>query len=79
MVDNLHHFAENWSEDETHHNHETDTPNTTHDALPHIKEMNFYLSLFSFLRLIMIAVYLYMEYKEFPLEDYMKTNWMNWP
>lgn len=35
--------------------------------------------MFSFLRLLIICVYLYVEQKELPIQEYMKTNWSNWP
>ncbi len=41
--------------------------------------MNSYLTLFSFLRLLIIGAYLFFESKNQPIGDYFQVNWLNWP
>lgn len=60
FVDNLHHMVEHWEEEK--HSSEGSAPGFhTHDDVSHIKEMNSYLTLFTFLRMIILGAYLYFE------------------
>lgn len=89
FVDILHHSVEHWEVESHDHTqpgekpqqpqHESKNLSKTHDDEAHIMEMNFYLALFSFLRLLIIMAYLYLESKHFPVHDYLQTNWLNWP
>lgn len=66
FVDNLHHIVEHWEFDQhlndtaiqTEHNH---IVQHQHDDVQHMKEMNQYLGLFTFLRLCVLGFYLYFE------------------
>ena len=85
FMENLHHVIEHW-EEESHetdvagtHSHNSMNLNNAHDDIAHIKEMNFYIALFSLLRLLVIGAYLFVETKILPVEDYMQENWFNWP
>jgi hypothetical protein len=50
-----------------------------HDDVAHIKEMNTYLTLFSFLKMVILGAYLYFETKNQDITDYMAINWLGWP
>lgn len=80
FVDNLHHMVEHW-EEESHANQAADPRHikTIHDDVAHIKEMNSYLTLFTFLRLIIYVIYLYLEGRNHNITSYMQDNWLAWP
>ena len=79
FVDTLHHMVEHWEEESHTQGGPSKNLPSAHDDEHHIKEMSFYLALFSFLRIGVIGVYLYMESRTFPVHDYMQVNWFNWP
>jgi hypothetical protein len=43
------------------------------------KEVNQYLTLFTFLKLAIIGAYLYFEARHHDITDYMQVNWLGWP
>lgn len=64
FVDNLHHMVEHW-EEEAHSAEDESTQGLTktHDDVSHIHEMTSYLTLFTFLRMVILGAYLYFESK----------------
>mmetsp|Transcript_44198 Transcript_44198/g.42908 ORF Transcript_44198/g.42908 Transcript_44198/m.42908 type:complete len:181 (-) Transcript_44198:120-662(-) len=77
LVDNFHHLIESWDA-ENHHDHEAKEVQA-HDKPSHQNETHYYLTLFAFLKILVISIYLIVENNEMPLQDYMVTNWLNWP
>ena len=87
FVDNLHHMLEHWEVD----SHQADSQGTVsnsttiaalksfHDDISHLKEVNQYLTLFSFLKLVILGAYLYFESRHQDIMDYMQVNWLGWP
>jgi Co/Zn/Cd efflux system component len=55
FVDNLHHMVEHWEVDQN-----SSLP-SSHDDISHIKEVNSYLTLFTFLKMCILGAYLYFE------------------
>jgi len=82
FVDNLHHMVEHWEEESHAREAALGDPRhirTIHDDVAHIKEMNSYLTLFTFLRLVIFAAYLYLEGRNHNVASYMRDNWLDWP
>jgi hypothetical protein len=85
FVDNLHHMLEHWEVDA--HVGEVSKSNSTdaaglksfHDDVSHLKEVNQYLTLFTFLKLAILGAYLYFETRSHGITDYMQVNWLDWP
>ena len=50
-----------------------------HDNVAHLKEVNQYLTLFTFLKMMILGAYLYFESKNHDITDYMQVNWLGWP
>jgi hypothetical protein len=87
FVDNLHHMLEHWEVD-AHQADSQGASNTTstasalksyHDDVSHLKEVNQYLTLFSFLKIVILGAYLYFESRHQDITDYMQVNWLGWP
>ena len=76
FVDNLHHMVEHWEVDEA--SRKSLEIKGLHDEITHIKEMNQYLTLFSFLRMVILGAYLYFESRNQDIADYMQVNWLGW-
>eukprot|EP00347_Sterkiella_histriomuscorum_P010012 403339025 len=84
FVDNLHHMVEHWEVESHEHDlslisEKNHTQAHSHDDLQHMKEMNQYLALFTFLRMCVLGAYLYLESRNHQIHDYMNVNWLNWP
>jgi hypothetical protein len=41
--------------------------------------VNQYLTLFSFLKIVILGAYLYFESRHQDITDYMQVNWLGWP
>ena len=78
FVDNLHHMVEHWEVD-SHNSNSTSSIKSIHDDVAHLKEVNQYLTLFTFLKLVIIGAYLYFEARHHDVKDYMQVNWLGWP
>ena len=78
FVDNLHHMVEHWEVD-SHNSNSTSSVKSIHDDVAHLKEVNQYLTLFTFLKLAIIGAYLYFEARHHDVTDYMQVNWLGWP
>ena len=78
FVDNLHHMVEHWEVD-SHNTNSTTSVKSIHDDVAHLKEVNQYLTLFTFLKLAIIGAYLYFEARHHDVTDYMQVNWVGWP
>jgi hypothetical protein len=76
FVDNLHHMVEHWETEQHLADGEQKNP---HDDVAHLKEVNQYLTLFTFLKLAILGGYLYFESRNHDIMDYMEVNWLNWP
>jgi divalent metal cation (Fe/Co/Zn/Cd) transporter len=77
FVDNLHHMLEHW-ESESHGVGTKEALNAAHADQAHLKEVNQYLTLFTFLKLVILASYLYFETRNQEILDYMQVNWLGW-
>ena len=78
FVDNMHHMVEHWEVD-SHDKNSTASIKSFHDDVAHLKEVNQYLTLFTFLKLAIIGAYLYFEARHHEVTDYMQVNWLGWP
>ena len=79
FVDNLHHMVEHWEVDSHDKNSTSAAVKSVHDDEAHLKEVNQYLTLFTFLKLAIIGAYLYFEARHHDITDYMQVNWLGWP
>jgi hypothetical protein len=71
-------MVEHWEVD-SHNTNSTTSVKSIHDDVAHLKEVNQYLTLFTFLKLAIIGAYLYFEARHHDVTDYMQVNWVGWP